>query len=460
MLEIERKYLLKPTVNALLESLPHTCKTVEQYYTKASQKRSVRYRKIGDKYYKTIKKGQGAIREEIEREISKKVYEKHLHQRIGSVIQKKRCFIEVEEREYTVDLFADGLEGLALMEVEFEKKKAFKKFRLPQMLEAYVEKEVSEEEAYTNKNLALFGLLLPERAPDSAIEVLVGRLRQLKEKTLYYRDRVLQEGMDEDLHQLRVSLRTAVSLLDQCAFLCLSGHCKSEKKLLKEIISITNRKRDIDVLKEQLKRMQGDIETPQLQEAALKLQNRLLEMEAREARYIKAYLQGDRFGEIMEQYTYFIHQRYPKFTSLYGRYAAKPVCSYVILKSFLKIKKSVGKIDWQHEHEKLHKLRIDFKKLRYLLENSREYYDDAAMESLIAKVKKVQTVLGEFHDAVQQRTIFESLLREEKEDDIDFLIENVILPKLHTFQQKEIDAIRKRVDHFLKEEKRFRAIFT
>lgn len=460
MLEIERKYLLKPTVNQLLASLPHTCKMIEQYYTKVSQKRSVRYRKIGDKYYKTIKKGKGAIREEIEREISKKLFHKHLRERIGGVIRKKRCFIEVEEQEYSIDLFEGGLEGLALMEVEFEKKKAFRKFRLPRILEAYVEKEVSEEEAYTNRNLALFGLPLPDGEPGSAMEVLIGKLRQLKEKTLYYRDKVLQEGTDEDLHQLRVSLRTTVSLLDQCAFLCLKNRCKSEKKLLKEIISITNRKRDIDVLKGQLKRMQGEVHTPQMREAALKLQNRLLEMEARESRYIKAYLQSDRFREIMEQYTYFIHQRYPKFTSLYGRYGVKPVCSYVILRSFLKIKKSVGKIDWVHEHEKLHKLRIDFKKLRYLLENFREYYDDAETESLIGEVKKVQKVLGEFHDAVQQRTIFESLLREEKAGDIDFLIENVILPKLHTFQQKEIDAIRKHVDHFLQKEKRFRAILT
>ena len=86
MLEIERKYLLKPDVLSLVQSYCIKSLSIEQYYTKVTSEMSVRYRRCGEDYLKTVKKGQGGIREEKEKPVSRHQYRKHMHRRIGSVI--------------------------------------------------------------------------------------------------------------------------------------------------------------------------------------------------------------------------------------------------------------------------------------------------------------------------------------------------------------------------------------
>ncbi len=78
MKEIERKYLLYPSIDTFLKNIPHSCQNITQFYTKVTPTRSVRFRKIDGKYYKTVKKGQGGIREEVEKEISQKSYLRNL----------------------------------------------------------------------------------------------------------------------------------------------------------------------------------------------------------------------------------------------------------------------------------------------------------------------------------------------------------------------------------------------
>jgi CHAD domain-containing protein/CYTH domain-containing protein len=459
MKEIERKYLLKSTVLKFLKKQPHTCKDFEQYYVEATPRKSVRYRRAGDRYYKTVKTGKGAIREEKEKEISKKKYRKNLSKRIGYVIRKKRCFLKVEGSEYTIDLFKKPFKGLALMEIEFESEKAYREFTLPEMLRPFVVEDVSEEGTYTNSNLALFGLPLPKKDPQSAIEVLIGKLKKLLKKTQKMQKAVYEKGDDEDLHQLRVSLRTAISLMDRCDLLCEKTVCKEMQKKLKEVISITNQKRDLDVMKAQLEGFAGKLHAPELSSAYEKFLHKIETMQAREDRYIGAYLQSRRFGETMQAYTRFLKHGYAAEETLYARYAVTPVCSYIIYKQFRKIKKRVKTIADKRENELLHKLRIDFKKLRYLLEHFADCYDTEKIKSLLSELKKMQTVLGEFHDAFQQKMIFENLLKEEKESDIRFLIENAVLPRLHTYQEEEIGEIEEKLRRFIRLEKVFRTLF-
>ncbi len=459
MKEIERKYLLKPSVAQFLKEWPHTCKAYEQYYVDASPKKSVRYRRAGDRYYKTVKKGKGAVREEKEKEISLKKYRKNLDRRIGYLIRKKRCFLEVKGAEYTIDLFEKPFEGLALMEIEFGSEAAYREFTLPKRLRPFVKRDVSEEGTYTNSNLALFGLPLPEDDPDSAGKVLIQKLQKLWKKTLRMRKAVLEGGDDEDLHQLRVSLRTAVSLMDRCRLLCDKTVSGEMQMRLKEIIRITNHKRDLDVMQERLDALAGSIHAPELVAAYEKLLAQIASMQKREARYIGAYLQSSRFEETRRVYDTFLKGRYRAHATDYARYAITPMCSYIIYKQFRKIEKRIGKIDPHEEGKQLHKLRIDFKKLRYLLEHFADYFDAKKIKELISTLKKMQNLLGEFHDAWQQKNIFENLLKETRESEIAFLLENIVLPRLHTFQRAELEKINRKLKAFIAQEAQFRELF-
>jgi len=455
--EIERKYLLKPAVLKFLKKTPHQCQKLTQFYTKVTPDLSVRYRRVGKRYYKTVKKGRGGIREEYEKKISGKKYLKNIPKRIGYVIGKKRCLFHEDGLEYGVDIYKAPFEGLLVLEVEFSDKKAYEDFVLPPRIASVVEREVTEDEVYKNKNLALFGLPSEE---EHATDRLMQKLRQLKKETFRYRKAILGGGSDEDLHQFRVSLRTAVSLLASCRFMCDENGCGYFKKSLKEIISVTNRKRDLDVMKRGLASFRKDVKSADMQKSFELLHETIDKEIAREERYIRAYLQSSRFGKIMNDYKAFIKGGHRQHETFYARYSVVPVCDYVIFSHFMKIKKRIGKIKAKDDDvPQLHKLRIDFKKMRYLLENFHELYDDREIKKLVKSVKKLQKVLGRFHDGYQQRLIFETLLRQQQDKGVVFFLENILLPQLHTAQHKEIVSVTKRVKKFLETEAIYRKIF-
>ncbi len=459
MLEIERKYLLKPSVLDMLHRIPHSCKELEQFYTRVTEAKSVRYRRAGKHYYKTVKKGIGAIREEREKEISEKRYMKKRRKHLGVVIAKKRCLFEIDGLEYSIDIFKKPYDGLLLLEVEFASEAAYKRFRLPEVLQPHVEREATEEGTYVNKNLALFGLPLDEEDPQRSDRVVIGKLRKLAEKTLFYLQKAVRGNDDEDLHQLRVSVRNAVALLDGFAFLWREEAGERYRPLLKEIISITNAKRDLDVMTQRLSALEQEKREHLDMDAFLALKKELATMRERERRYIKAYLQSSQLRENLLRYGAFVDSGYREMRSAYAAYAIGPVVSYVIYRQFEKIRKLAVKIDWEEDVEKIHKLRIGCKKLRYTLENFEEHFDAAHLSPVVKDLKKLQTKLGAFHDYHQEQLLFAGLMKREKDPDILLLLQREIVPALQRSQHKLRGEIRQRTQTFLKDEDRIRQLF-
>jgi CHAD domain-containing protein len=81
----------------------------------------------------------------------------------------------------------------------------------------------------------------------------------------------------------------------------------------------------------------------------------------------------------------------------------KPLASRVIFKRYRKIIKAGSRIDASTPDEELHRLRIECKKLRYALEFFRTLYAAGEMKGLIKQLKSLQDNLGRFNDlSVQQ----------------------------------------------------------
>jgi CHAD domain-containing protein/CYTH domain-containing protein len=413
---------------------------------------------VDGKYFKTVKIGRGGVRQEREKEISRKRYQKKQKNRIGSLIRKRRCLFTIDGLEYSVDIYEKPLQNLYVLEVEFVDEEAYRNFSLPNQIKTHVLKEVTDDECYKNKNLALFGLPLDEDSSDRALGYIVHRLQKLFAKTVSYRKKVLQGGDDEDLHQFRVSLRTAVSLLENFSLLWEDGVAEKYRGMLKEIISITNHKRDLDVMKKRLHKVEESIRDERVMKAYEKLIDEVAVWIAREQRYIAAYLQSIRFEDIKQSYENFLKEEAVTKSTCYGSYAIKSVCSYIVCRRFEKIEKMHKKIDYKSEWKKLHKLRIAFKKLRYLLENCETFEGDESMEKALIDMKKLQKSLGAFHDAHQQREIFMHLPVVKHDEEVGFFIKNILLPHIHKYQQREIDAIKNEVETFLKHRKAFRSL--
>jgi len=457
MKEIERKYLLNRAILEFLDRTSTTHKKITQFYIKSTSKKSLRFRKHGSQYYKCIKYGTGGVREEIEEEVSQKVYKKNLKKRIGRSIKKIRYLFKLDSNEYSVDVYKKSFDNLYVMEVEFNTLESYENFVLPSTLQMYVEKEVTEDEAYKNKNLALFGLPYKE---NGSLDALMHVFGKLLDDINFYRGKLLTGGDDEDLHQLRIACRRTVVLMGEFRLLYEEESFLEHRTGLKNLISISNTKRDMDVLVSELTKLEGEIEVSLYQEAMNILKEHVEKILQREHNSIIEHLKSEVCTNVLMEWKNYITDTNRTNISIYGRYPIDSLSKYVIFQRFLKIKKRIKILDPKHDaSETLHKLRIEYKKMRYLLESFGQLYEKKEIKKLLKEMKKLQDVLGLFHDSHQQKMIFESLLETEKNEKVRSFIKEILLSSLKAYQKKEILKIRKQLKGFLKKEEVYREIF-
>ena len=199
MKEIERKYLLKDSITSLIEKYALKKHKITQFYTIITPNKSVRYRQMDNRYFKTIKHGIGVSRDEEEVEISEKKFQKNLEGRIKDPVEKNRYMFDFEGKEYSIDVFKKDLKGLYILEIEFQSMKAFKEFKLPSVLKAYVIKAVSFDEAFKNKSMVLHG------SPQTAYDVNA-IFEELKTKNIHELERIAPLLKDLGIHRFFIQV--------------------------------------------------------------------------------------------------------------------------------------------------------------------------------------------------------------------------------------------------------------
>ena len=150
--EIERKFL----VNKVPENLnKHTSTEIIQGYLAITEDGTeVRVRKKGDGYFLTVKNGFGLQRQEVEIDISRDQFEKLWSMTKGRRIEKVRFEIDYSGMKIELDIYKGILNGLLVAEVEFLSIDQAKSFIPPD----WFGREVTEDERFKNKNLALYGV--------------------------------------------------------------------------------------------------------------------------------------------------------------------------------------------------------------------------------------------------------------------------------------------------------------
>ncbi|RUT50108.1 hypothetical protein BWK51_05740 [Campylobacter fetus] len=237
VLEIERKFLLNNgfiQIALMLEGVEFKKVNILQFYTKIAPNYEVRFRKTANEFIKTIKIGKGLIRQENETVISEKEFQKQRKNSIANQISKSRYIFKLNNFPCNIDIYNDYLSDLAIFEIEFMKKSDADVFILPEFLKNYINKEITFDERYKNKNLALFGL------PDfkfnykktvkmveklNHIKLFFGKnissydairltLLQNYKMILEYKLKYLQGKDQSTLTNLRDALRVSYSLMD------------------------------------------------------------------------------------------------------------------------------------------------------------------------------------------------------------------------------------------------------
>jgi CHAD domain-containing protein/CYTH domain-containing protein len=149
-LEIERKYLLRG-LPPMCEGRP-SMKLDQGYLPGERLIERIRRKRSGDDetYVRTVKLGEGIARTEVEEACTKAVFEQLWALTKGKRVRKRRFTIPDGALVWEIDAFDDRALFLAEVELPTIDTEA----PLPEWLAPYVEREVTDDPAYVNANLA------------------------------------------------------------------------------------------------------------------------------------------------------------------------------------------------------------------------------------------------------------------------------------------------------------------
>lgn len=276
---------------------------------------------------------------------------------------------------------------------------------------------------------------------------------------------VIDDYDSEFLHDYRVSFRKVRSVLSLFKNVFDKELTLQLKNEFADLMRDTNRLRDLDVyLLERDTYFQLVPETSH--EGLAILFSYLNEERRKEFKKVKKTLRSSAYKEKVK----ILQEKFEKEQQLKsgtkGDEVAIDFGSRLILKRYAQVCRIAGQIDADTEDEVVHELRINCKKLRYLMEFFTPLYEVKKIKSLIKALKVLQDNLGKFNDfSVQQgflRHIVENSLSSFNEDEIK-VTESIgaLTAMLHRLQLKERKQVIKNFARFDSEETRglFKELF-
>lgn len=222
---------------------------------------------------------------------------------------------------------------------------------------------------------------------------------------------VLDDTDVEFLHDFRVASRRIRSAVSQIKHVFPEADAARMKRDFTAIGKRTNKLRDLDVLL----MSRADCEDSIPEELRPGLESFFEEIEAHrrdEFSKLVSSLMSTRRSKTLKRWT-----EYLKTSSSLPRQANsdKPVeqlAGRFILKRLKRVLKSADRLDERSPDAEMHALRIECKKLRYLLEFFGPLFDSKGVGRLVGRLKRLQDFLGGLNDiSVQSRFLSESLSR-------------------------------------------------
>ncbi len=206
----------------------------------------------------------------------------------------------------------------------------------------------------------------------------------------------------EVLHDYRVAIRRTRSALVWDKKIFNRNLIARFQKDLAFIGKLSNELRDLDVYllnQEKYKAMLP----PVLQDDLAPLFEYLAGQRTASFKKLNRGIQSQQYKKILQNWEAFLNDELSEDSQ--GPAAAFPVirlASKRIFKLYIEVVKSGRRILEDSEDEKLHKLRIKCKKLRYMIQFFTNLYPSEKINTLIKQLKKLQDMLGDFNDLCVQ----------------------------------------------------------
>ncbi len=253
--------------------------------------------------------------------------------------------------------------------------------------------------------------LQPEMAANQAVRLIMRNLVDVMHINL---PGVLDDIDSEFLHDFRVSIRRARSLLGQMKAVLDAETTAALQSRLKTMGGATGEVRDLDVYL--LKKSEYTQLVPETLDKGIVQLFQILERKRRYAknRMVRA-MAGNDFAAALRELDIF-SQNDPVAVptsdseSPAVRLPIMDEAKKIIYKRYRRVIKKGREISETTADERLHDLRIDCKKLRYLLEFFSSLFPGDQMKALIRQLKQLQENLGDFNDLSVQQAFLVNLL--------------------------------------------------
>lgn len=237
-------------------------------------------------------------------------------------------------------------------------------------------------------------------------EVIISKLKEYAKNIETFHRTFLTTKDNEVLHQLRVNIRKSRAILKAFHYIFDAHALQKIDKKLSKIAKSSNKTRDLDVFLDAC-----------YHHFALHINNlpitfyeRLVYARRDEREKLEQFLKSDFVTESIHDYKKFLeaskHHQSKKEKSLKKRVAKYFNRIDLLYKVYLQ----------NGEEESLHKIRINFKKIRYLLEAFGEKLLSSNHQHMIASTKDLQKSLGLFNDLSIQEAFVQNYMHEEGEE--------------------------------------------
>lgn len=245
----------------------------------------------------------------------------------------------------------------------------------------------------------------------------------------------------EFLHDFRVAVRRIRSALSQIKGIYPENEVKRLKKDFSIIGKNTNRLRDLDVyLLEEKKYL--NMLSDDLSKGLIPVFKKLAAERRTEQKKLKKFLESYKYKNTVSGFEKFLKTS----TSLMGNAPNSELkvidlAQKFIFKKYKQIIKKGRKIDNVSPDPMLHELRIECKKLRYLLEFFSSLFPDNEMSIIIKQLKKLQDNLGDFNDLYIQQQSLKNMVKEFDESNSEIKQVSISIGGLITVlhqKQKEV----------------------
>jgi CHAD domain-containing protein len=240
----------------------------------------------------------------------------------------------------------------------------------------------------------------PAMRSDQAAKIVLGFLL----KVMRTNEAIFEKDLDtEVLHDFRVAIRRTRSALAQIKNVFPQPTTDRFKKNFAYVGKLSNDLRDLDVYllnQEAYKEMLPVV----LREDIDPLFRHLRKKRAKAFQRVMRGLNSKKYSKIMKDWETFLKKPLPESaTASNAEHPVNDLARQRIYKKYKRVVKTGSKILANTEDEMLHFLRIECKKLRYLMEFFASLFPRKKINALIRQLKNLQDNLGDFNDLCVQQ---------------------------------------------------------